>query len=582
MGEAAAGRFIDDRSRFLCHAQWYTSESTEQLVHGFCQALQKVGLPRSLMSDRGSAMMSGEFTAGLHRLGILHVPTLPRSPHVNGKQENLWSRVEAAPVGDAQKRGEFLARCVELRHAGVDHSVVWRSWFCGYKAEQRRQKAFSYSNATELVTRRLAWIWSRLRNTEGTIMVEQIFERARAIRRHSAAPLFAERQQFLESLRIRGASKNLLKHYATYLLPVIEALCREWPVTVTEEQIQRAADRWEQRRHRSSFEGKLTGRRNFVLVARAWFRFFDRLQLPRIPYADKVEEFVEYLRSERNLAFDTIRTLRFFVQRLLLWIDSKKLTLRKADASAIDLFLADQVRHGDLQRASIHNYAHHMRSFLNYAEHQGWCKKGTAASIDPPRVYKAAMPPSGPSWAEVMRLLRGLRGSDPKLIRDRAIILLFAIYGFRASEVRKLSLDDIDWKGHRIHLRRSKESCSTQEYPLVDSVRDALVSYLKCARPRSTRREVFLTLCVPYRPLCNSAFWQIVRKRLKPISPELRHHGPHALRHACATRLLRQQVDIKSIGDLLGHRNPASTSIYAKVDLVNLRRVADIDLGRFI
>jgi transposase InsO family protein len=86
--------FIDDRSRFLCHAQWYTSEGTEQLVHGLCQALQKVGLPRSLMSDRGSAMIAGEFIAGLHRLGILHLPTLPYSPHVNGKQENLWGRVE--------------------------------------------------------------------------------------------------------------------------------------------------------------------------------------------------------------------------------------------------------------------------------------------------------------------------------------------------------------------------------------------------------------------------------------------------------------------------------------------------------
>lgn len=86
--------FIDDRSRFLCHAQWYMHEGTEELVHGLCQALQKVGLPRSLMSDRGSAMISGEFTAGLHRLGILHVPTLPYSPHVNGKQENLWGRVE--------------------------------------------------------------------------------------------------------------------------------------------------------------------------------------------------------------------------------------------------------------------------------------------------------------------------------------------------------------------------------------------------------------------------------------------------------------------------------------------------------
>lgn len=86
--------FIDDRSRYLCHAQWYGSEGTEELVHGLCQALQKVGLPRSLMTDRGSAMISAEFTAGLHTLGILHVPTLPYSPHVNGKQENIWARVE--------------------------------------------------------------------------------------------------------------------------------------------------------------------------------------------------------------------------------------------------------------------------------------------------------------------------------------------------------------------------------------------------------------------------------------------------------------------------------------------------------
>jgi len=86
--------FIDDRSRWLCHAQWYTHEGTEELVHGLCQALQKVGLPRALMTDRGSAMISGEFTAGLHHLGILHLPTLPYSPHVNGKQENLWGRVE--------------------------------------------------------------------------------------------------------------------------------------------------------------------------------------------------------------------------------------------------------------------------------------------------------------------------------------------------------------------------------------------------------------------------------------------------------------------------------------------------------
>jgi len=87
--------FIDDRSRFIAHAQWYTSEGTHELVHGFSQALSKVGLPRSLMNDRGSAMMSGEFTAGLAALGIVHVPTRPRSPHVNGKQESWWSQIES-------------------------------------------------------------------------------------------------------------------------------------------------------------------------------------------------------------------------------------------------------------------------------------------------------------------------------------------------------------------------------------------------------------------------------------------------------------------------------------------------------
>lgn len=111
--------FIDDRSRFLCHAQWYTSEGTEQLVHGLCQALHKVGLPRSLMSDRGSAMIAGEFTAGLHCLGILHLPTLPYSPHVNGKQENLWARVE----------GRLLAMLEGERHLSLEQlNVATQAW----------------------------------------------------------------------------------------------------------------------------------------------------------------------------------------------------------------------------------------------------------------------------------------------------------------------------------------------------------------------------------------------------------------------------------------------------------------------
>ena len=85
---------LDDRSRLICHAQWYMDETVETLVHGFMQALQKRALPRALMSDNGSAMTAAEFTEGLSRLGILHQPTLPYSPYQNAKQEVFWAQVE--------------------------------------------------------------------------------------------------------------------------------------------------------------------------------------------------------------------------------------------------------------------------------------------------------------------------------------------------------------------------------------------------------------------------------------------------------------------------------------------------------
>lgn len=85
---------LDDHSRLAAHVQWYLHETTKVLVHGMIQALQKRGLPRVLMSDNGSAMISDEFTQGLLRLGITHETTLPHSPYQNGKQESFWGSLE--------------------------------------------------------------------------------------------------------------------------------------------------------------------------------------------------------------------------------------------------------------------------------------------------------------------------------------------------------------------------------------------------------------------------------------------------------------------------------------------------------
>lgn len=85
---------LDDHSRLCAHAQWYLAETAENLVHGFCQALEKRGLPRALMSDNGGAMIAEETVQGLQRLGIVHERTLPYSPYQNGKQEVFWAQVE--------------------------------------------------------------------------------------------------------------------------------------------------------------------------------------------------------------------------------------------------------------------------------------------------------------------------------------------------------------------------------------------------------------------------------------------------------------------------------------------------------
>lgn len=85
---------LDDCSRLVCHLQWYLDETAETLIHGLGQAFQKRGLPRELLSDNGSAMVAGETTEGLARLGIVHHTTLPYTPEQNAKQEIFWAQVE--------------------------------------------------------------------------------------------------------------------------------------------------------------------------------------------------------------------------------------------------------------------------------------------------------------------------------------------------------------------------------------------------------------------------------------------------------------------------------------------------------
>ena len=136
-----------------------------------------------------------------------------------------------------------------------------------------------------------------------------------------------------------------------------------------------------------------------------------------------------------------------------------------------------------------------------------------------------------------------------------------------------LELDDIDWKSGRL-LVSGKGGQRTQ-LPLPTDVGEAIVEYLRRGRPRSTSRRVFLRCRAPIRGFVTAqAIGSIVQHAIGRTGVDAPSKGTHQFRHALATEMLRTCASLSEIGDLLGHRSPETTKIYAKVDLIALRTLA--------
>ena len=298
----------------------------------------------------------------------------------------------------------------------------------------------------------------------------------------------------------------------------------------------------------------------------------------RQAYDHLVDDFAEFLRKERGLSATTIElhsfTLRAFLDRL----GVGERSLDTISVANVDSALAQQVNEEHYARVTVQTYASSLRSFFRYAEMRQWCRAGIATAIMAPRVFQHESLPSGPAWEDVRKALDAVAGDQPAAIRDRAILMLLAVYGVRAGEVARLKLDDVDWQREIIVFTRSK-MLGSHQFPLCQDVGEAIIRYIKNARPKSSCRELFLTMRAPFRPLSSGTLWPVVARRLRPLGLSIKHHGPHALRHACATRLINEGLTLKEVGDHLGHRSPETTRIYAKVDLVRLREVASFDLG---
>ena len=413
-------------------------------------------------------------------------------------------------------------------------------------------------------------------------MFDRLFTRPTARARHRDGPLVTERLKYLTHLADQGASSKTLQATADYLLVIAVRLrLADRPgESIHPNEVEQAANCWAARDTEvPRWRAGRSSRPSFVAHATGWLRFLGRLAQPQIPpgpFDPLIDAFAKYLQGERGLSPATLRSRCWFLRRFLPRLGLLDGSLTGVTITQIDQIFLDLVRPGEYSRGSVQTWASGLRAFFRYAESCGWCRSGLAAAIECPRIFVRSGIPVGPGWDDVQRLLAATEGDRPADVRDRAILLLLAVYGLRAGEVIGLRLEDFDWEREQLSVTGLKTR-RTRIYPLTRPVGDAVLRYLTNVRPRSTHREVFLRLVAPLSPL--RALWPVVGNRLRALGLAIPHHGPHALRHACATHLLASGLSLKEIGDHLGHHDLDATRIYAKVDLKGLRQVADLDLG---
>lgn len=412
-------------------------------------------------------------------------------------------------------------------------------------------------------------------------MFQTLFKYPRVMARHQTGRFAEARNRFLNHCAGRGLADATLLRQARELLVIAERIDITAGESVGLPTIEAAADRWaHEQRTRHRVHDLLWSRTFFIQTATSWFRFLGCLDEPKVeilPWTDRLADFAAYQRDERGLSPVTISGQGWHVKHFLNWLNEQNRDVDQVSLADVDIFLANQGKQG-WGRVSVATSAKALRAFFRHAARRGWCAANIAAGIDGPRLFQHEGLPAGPAWPDVQRLIAGAGGGLPQDVRDRAILLLLAIYGLRSGEVRCLRLEDVDWDREIISITRPKPR-RTQQYPLVSEVGKAILQYLQSIRPRCARREIFLTLKPPFRQLSASALYGLVNRRLAPLGIHLPRCGPHSLRHACAGHLVAEGFSLKQIGDHLGHRSAYATRIYAKVDLVGLREVADFDLG---
>ena len=294
---------------------------------------------------------------------------------------------------------------------------------------------------------------------------------------------------------------------------------------------------------------------------------------PVMTPADRLaSEYCSYLRQERGLSSTTQSHYSAFVREFLRKRFGKGpvelSTLRAQDITGFVQRRASQIRSIRVQLMTTA-----LRSFLRFARFRGDIARDLAACVPAVANWKLSSIPRAIPAQQVKLLLDSINRKTGMGRRDYAILLLLARLGLRGGEITALTLEDLDWEEGLIRVR-GKGGRYTQ-MPLPADVGEAIADYLKDGRPNTNSRCVFLRVRAPIggfqgiTPICD-----IVRHALRRAGIDLPRKGAHQFRHGLACQMLQQGASLSEIGEILRHRSPQTTAIYAKVDLISLSTLA--------
>lgn len=285
-----------------------------------------------------------------------------------------------------------------------------------------------------------------------------------------------------------------------------------------------------------------------------------------------IHDYRQYLLSERSLGLATVAGYTFIVRRFL----SDRFPGGKFEPQnlkAIDLTRYVQQATTTLGRRACQHTTTALRSLLRFLLMKGQLATNLATAVPTVAGWRLSELPRYLEPAQVENTLKVCDRRRRVGKRNYAILLLLARLGLRAGEVVKLRLDDIDWSAGEVCIRG--KGGRIDRLPLLQDVGAAIADYLQKGRPRCSSRCVFVHAKAPYEGFATpvNGISCLVRRALERAKLNPPHKGAHILRHSLATKMLNNGASLLQIGQVLRHKSIQTTEIYAKVDLISLRKL---------